>query len=150
LLVLGPPEDPLRLRLRLSLVPGWTRPRSGGDHLLHCPPLGCYLHGGVVVVIIVYLEWGSSSSSNTRPFWAQPNIRYIYINKMPRLGMGGAQVDAILVQAKPRTGGPKSWPSATSWRRVHWLIHPGVVATRRIVIASEEGGRPYHPFHPLP
>jgi hypothetical protein len=44
---------------------------------------------GVVVVIIIHLEWGSSSSSNTRSFWAEPNIIYFYINKMPHLGMKG-------------------------------------------------------------
>jgi hypothetical protein len=48
--------------------------------------------------------------------------------------MGGAQVVAILVQAKPGTGGPKSWPMATSWRRVR----PGAVVARQIVVASEE------------
>jgi hypothetical protein len=32
--LVGPPEDPLRLRLWLFLVPGQTRPCSGGDHLI--------------------------------------------------------------------------------------------------------------------
>jgi hypothetical protein len=35
----------------------------GSSHC--CPVLGWYLHGGVVFIIIVHLEWGSSSSSNT-------------------------------------------------------------------------------------
>jgi hypothetical protein len=38
-----------------------------------CPHWGRNLHGGVVVVIIVHLEWGPSSTPNTRPFWAEPN-----------------------------------------------------------------------------
>ncbi len=46
--------------------------------------------GGVVVVTIVQLEWGSSSSSHTRLFWAEPNINNFYINKLLRLGNGGA------------------------------------------------------------
>jgi hypothetical protein len=92
LYLVGPPEDSLRLQLRRSLVPGRIRPCSGGGHRLHCPPLGWYLHAGVVVVIIVHLEWGSSSSSNTRSFWAEPNIIYFYINKTPRLGMEGPTV----------------------------------------------------------
>ncbi len=33
--LVGPPEDSLRLRLRLSLVPGRTRPRPGGERLRH-------------------------------------------------------------------------------------------------------------------
>jgi hypothetical protein len=57
-----------------------------------------------VVVIIVHLEWGSSSSSNTCSLWPEPNVKHIYSNKTIRLGMGGAQVAAILVQAKPGTG----------------------------------------------
>jgi hypothetical protein len=31
-----------------------------------CPSWGQYLHGRIVKVIIIHLEWGSSSSSNTR------------------------------------------------------------------------------------
>ncbi len=89
---------------------------------LHYPPLGQYLHRGEVIVNIVQLEWGSSSSSNTCPFWAEPNNRHIYTDKTLRLGMGGAQVAAILVQAEPGTGGPKCWPTATSWRQVRRLI----------------------------
>jgi hypothetical protein len=105
--------DPRGLTTALArvLLGPWTdssRPRSGGGHLLRCPPLGRYLHGGIVVIIIVHLEWGSSSSSNTYPFWAEPNVKHIYINKTPRLGMGGAQVAAILVQGKPGSGAPRA------------------------------------------
>jgi hypothetical protein len=81
LYLVGPPEDSLRLRLRLSLVPGRTRPCSEGGHRLHCPALGRCLNGGIVVVATVHLEWGSSSSSNTCPFWAKPNKLYFYITK---------------------------------------------------------------------
>jgi hypothetical protein len=65
--------------------------------------------------------------------------------------MRRAQAADILFQAKPGTGGPKSWPTAMSWRRVHRLIRLrqeffkfGAVseAARRIVVASEEGVRP--------
>ncbi len=89
---------------------------------------------GVVVVIIAHLEWGSSSSSNTRLFWAEPNIKHIYINKKPCLGMGGAQVIAVLVQAKPGTGSPKSWPTAMSLRQVRRLIRPGTERWRQGVL----------------
>jgi hypothetical protein len=85
LYLVGPPED----LLRRSLVPGRTHPCSGGGHCPHCPPLGRYLHGGVVVILIVHLEWGSSSSSNTRSFLAEPNIIYFYTNKTQPLGMEG-------------------------------------------------------------
>ncbi len=37
---------------------GRTRQCSGGGHCPRFLPLGRCLHGGVVVVIIVYLEWG--------------------------------------------------------------------------------------------
>jgi hypothetical protein len=49
--------------------------------------------------------------------------------------------------------GTHGWPMASPWRRVRWLIRPGAVAmaARRIVAATEVGGRPfYHPFRPLP
>jgi hypothetical protein len=123
-----------------SLVPAQTCPCSGGGHHLRCLPWRRYLHGGVVVVIMVHLNWGPSSSSNTRSLCAEPNNRHIYINKTPRLGMGGAQVADILVQAKPGTGGPKSWPMAMPWRRVRQLIRPGtvVMAARQTVVASKE------------
>ncbi len=35
--------------------------------------LGQFLHGGVVFVIIVHLEWGPFSTANTLPLWAEPN-----------------------------------------------------------------------------
>jgi hypothetical protein len=47
-----------------------------------------------VVVFIIHLEWGLSSSSNIRPFWAEPNSNNFDINKLPRLGKGGAQFAA--------------------------------------------------------
>jgi hypothetical protein len=39
-------------------------------------------------------------------FWAEPNIKHIYINKMPRLG-GRAQVAAILVMLSLELGAPR-------------------------------------------
>ncbi len=86
--LVGPPED--LLRLRLSLVPGRTRPCFGGGHRLRCRPLGPYQNGGLVIVAIVQLEWGSSSSSNTHLFWAEPKTNNFDINKLLRLGNEGA------------------------------------------------------------
>jgi hypothetical protein len=67
------------------------------------------------------------------------------------LGIGRAQVAAILVQAMPGTGGPKSWPMAMSQRQVGRLIRPGVVAmaARRIVATSKEGSHHCYQFHYL-
>jgi hypothetical protein len=56
--------------------------------------------------------------------------------------MGRAQVTNILVQAMPGTGGPKSWPMATSQGRICRSICPGMVAmaAEQTVATSEEGG----------
>ncbi len=78
--------------------------------------------GGVVVVIIVHLEWGSSSSSNTHSLWAEPDIKHFYINKPRAWVRGGPRSPPFLLQTKPGTGDPKSRPTATSWRRVRRLI----------------------------
>jgi hypothetical protein len=43
-----------------------------------------------VVVFIVHLEWGPSSTSNILPS-GRSLTAYFYINKLPRLGKGGAQ-----------------------------------------------------------
>ncbi len=54
------------------------------------------LHGGVVVVFMVHLEWGPSSTSNIRPSGRSLTSDY-YIHKyckLPRLGNGGAQFAA--------------------------------------------------------
>ncbi len=131
LYLVGPPEDSLRLWLRHSLVPGWTHPCSGGGHRSHCPPLGRYLHGCVVVVLIVHLEWESSSLSNTCSFWAEPNIIYFYTNKTPRLGMEG-----------PRT--PHFWFMLSLEHEAPWLAYGFALA------ASTSVDSPRRPFRPLP
>jgi hypothetical protein len=46
-----------------------------------------------VVVFIVHQEWGLSSSSNIRPS-GRSLTSYFYINKLLRLGKGGAQFAA--------------------------------------------------------
>jgi hypothetical protein len=62
--------------------------------------------------------------------------------------MRRAQVAAILVKAKPGTGGPNSWPTARSQQRVHGMNHPGAVAraARRIVAIYKEGGHRCYQF----
>jgi hypothetical protein len=97
--------------------------------------------------------WWSSSSS----IWIRGRLHHqvlildgaihqMHLQETSRLGMGKAQVAANLVQAKPGTGGPKSWPMATSYRRVRQSICPGAVAARRIVATSEEGGHRFAYF----
>jgi hypothetical protein len=57
--LVGPPEDKLQLWLQLSSFPGWTHPRSKGGPIFVIRAQGLYLQrGGVVVVIIIHLEWG--------------------------------------------------------------------------------------------
>ncbi len=46
-----------------------------------------------MVVFIVHLEWGPSSSSNIR-LSGRSLTSYFYINKLPQLGKGGAQFAA--------------------------------------------------------
>jgi hypothetical protein len=96
--------------------------RRGSRH--HCPP------GVGVVFTIKYLSW------------AKLYIKHIYIRRSAWV-WGGPRSPPVLVQATPGTGGPKSWPTAMSQRRVRRSIHPDVVAmaARRIVAASEGGGR---------
>jgi hypothetical protein len=132
LYLVGPPEDSLRLRLRHSLVPGRTHPCSGGGHRLRCLPLGQHLHGGVVVIIIVHLEWGPSSTPNIRSFWAEPNINtstQIKCRAWVRVGLGRRN----LVNSTPGTGDSKL-ATASPQRRVRRLIRPGAVeiAARRM------------------
>ncbi len=69
-----------------------------------------------MVIIIAHLEWGSSFPSSARPGRSYTSNTF---TKTLCLGMGRAQVAATLVQAKPGTGAPKSWPTATSQWRVH-------------------------------
>jgi hypothetical protein len=101
--------------------------------------------------------WSSSSStcsggrlSHQVPFCGGV-IHETGLHQTPRLGMGRAQVTAILVQAMPGTGSHKSKSTATSRRRVHRSICPGAVAmtARQIVAVSEEGGHSCCQFHHL-
>jgi hypothetical protein len=72
LYLVGPPEDSLRLWLRQSLVPGRTPPCSEED-IIFAAGFGRRRRWGVVVVLIVHLEWGPSSTPNTRSSCAEPN-----------------------------------------------------------------------------
>jgi hypothetical protein len=59
-----------------------------------------------VVIIIVYLEWGSSSSSNTHSFWAELNNIYFYTKKMPHLE--GPRLPQFRFMLGLELGGPKA------------------------------------------
>jgi hypothetical protein len=86
--------------------------------------LGRYLHGGVVVTIIVHLELGPSSTPNTRPLWAEPNkdtFTQIKCRAWVRVGLGRRN----LVHATPETGDSKL-AAASPWRQVRRLICFGV------------------------
>ncbi len=73
-----------------------------------CPSWGRYLHGGVVKVIIVHLEWGSSSSSNTCRYERSQTSNTFKLIKRCAWVQQGPRVASILVHAKPGIGGPKA------------------------------------------
>ncbi len=89
LYLVGPPEDSLGRRLRISLVLGRTRPCSGGDCVPCCPPFGQFLHKRRSGHHHLLLEWGSPLSSNTRSSWAEPDINHLYMNKRRAWIWGG-------------------------------------------------------------
>jgi hypothetical protein len=60
-------------------------------------------------------EWGRLCHKCS--LWVQLCIKHFFL----KCRDWGVQVATILVQAKPGTGGPKSWPTAISQWRVHKL-----------------------------
>jgi hypothetical protein len=98
---------------------------------------GSTCNGGIVVVAIIHLEWGSSSSSNTRSCWAEPNTIYFYINKTPCLGMEGPRSPQF-GSCQACNWGPQGWPTASPWRRVCRLIRLGVNKKKKN--SSRRGG----------
>jgi hypothetical protein len=91
LYLVGPPEDELRLWLRLFLVPGQTCLCPGSDCVPHCPPLGRFLHwgrsghhhrpSGVGVVLVI--KYSS--------VWVEPDIKHFYINNRRAWVWGGSK-----------------------------------------------------------
>jgi hypothetical protein len=131
--LVGSSEDGLRLRLRLSSVPGRARPSSGGAFALR-PAVICRVVGfGRALVIIVHnIKRGSSSPPSGRHGRSQKSV--LELSQLLRLGMGWAQSDIAPTPQQLRL-----CPSGG-----HASEEPGTVATaaRRIVATSEGGGRP--------
>ncbi len=135
---------------------GYSSPNSLAG-LIHAPredPSFSSVFGGS---ICRWAAWWSPSS-----IWSGGHLRHqvlilggalhqTHLHETQHLGIRKAQVAAILVQAMPGTGGPKSWPMATSHWQVRRSIGPVEVAmaARRIVTASKQGGLRCRQFHHL-
>ncbi len=88
LYLVGPTEDELQLLLWPSSVPGLTRPCSKWGPFFVVRPRRLYLRrGSVVVIIIVHLEWGLSSSSSAHPGWSYTSNAFTR-NALPGYGEG--------------------------------------------------------------
>jgi hypothetical protein len=133
--VVGSSEDRLRLRLRLSSVPGRARPSPGGAFALR-PAVICRVIGfGRALVIIVHnIKRGLSSPSSGRHGHSQKTVLELY--QLLRLGMGWAQSDIAPTPQQLRLR-----PSGS-----HTSEEPGTVAmaARKTVATSEAGGRHSH------
>ncbi len=108
LYLVGPPEEVLRLHLRLSLVPGCAHPHSKGIPSSSSVFGGCDAAGGIAVVAIFHLEWGSSSPSSACPGRSYTSDTFIQYCTLC-LGMERAQVAAIFSSSycMTGTGGPQ-------------------------------------------
>jgi hypothetical protein len=132
--MVGSSEDGLRLRLRLSLVPGRTRPTSGGAF---APCLGA-------VGRDFGCGWRRSSFVRYRRGSSSPSVvavgSVIDLPHLLRLGMGRAQSEIAFFT--PTT-------VSSRWRLRRWMTGTMATAARRTAATSEDGGRPCRRSRPL-
>ncbi len=94
LYLVGPPEDALRLRLRLSSVPGRTRPSFGVAYAPRLVIIGrTSAWVGALANIVYNIRRGSSSPPSGRP--GRSLTTETDLPQLLRLGMGGPRAYSI-------------------------------------------------------
>ncbi len=123
LYLVGPPED----ELRLSSVPGWTRPSAFG---------GCTQPWRALIIIVHNIRRGGLLRHQV-PATGIVKHQNRFASLL-HLGMGGAQVTVFFL----------STTASPQWRLCQWEI-PGLMATAAgcIVTNSDKGGRFFHQSH---
>jgi hypothetical protein len=135
--MVGSSEDGLRLRQRLSSVPGRTRPSSGRAFAPCLIAIGQDCGFG----------WGRSSSSSNRRGSSSPSVvatcTVLDLLHMLRLGMGRAQSD-IAFFTPTTVSSPwrlrRCWTGMSRWRRGEWSQLPKAEVVLAVGLVLYGGG----------